>query len=284
MPSPAYGGGSTLSDARRRADCIHSLSCLLAKELEDLDRPHCKRYSSDVYQGPDGDVSQQFLADAARSQYHIAGLSYRFQPKGEEASSAFAERLAGTVRRCLGVEGDEAQRRTALMRFATLLLSQAGLALVGLACPGPQIAPSGGTRSITYELARVGTDDDGTGWELQARFRAEGFTEYMEATELADMPRSCSPESCIERGCVVHLRLDERAPAGIKVRVQNIVDSVTLFDDMGLIIEFPQAVVEDRSLTKSGLLVFASWFSCCTSRDKGEYPSLGPLQLVQMRT
>merc|ERR1719330_185268 len=164
-------------EAQRR---IEALTALIRGELLDLEKPAGQRRCGDRYMGPAEDVSQVFLADSHRASYRIEHVDYCYangSGDGAECSAtdpdktaAFGARLAAIVRQCIGAEGDETSPRVGLMRITTMLLSQAGQALVGAACRGPQLALSGGDRIIRYELEKVTNGQEG--WLVQVIFVA----------------------------------------------------------------------------------------------------------------
>ena len=222
---------SGLRAAERRAERARRLARVLKDELEDLARPPEARRCGDAYLGPHGMVSQQFLVDAHRAQYRVAGESFCFDGNAEATEAgrrrvdAFGERLAAAVCDCLGASGGAARERAGLVRLATMLLSQAGLALVGMACLGPQLAISGGERTISYELKREGL---GERWDIQVGFLASGFREYFEAGGGGVEPVKCSPASSLRTGCAVRLAICRGAPHGISIDVRDVVEDVAV--------------------------------------------------------
>jgi len=218
------------------------LQSLLVAELEDLTRPPDERHSRDFYSGPNESVSQQFLNDAHRSQYCIAGVDFCFAGSTEPCT-LYADRLVGAVLRCLEADGDDAERRIGLTRFATMLLSQSSLALVGAAIKGPHLALSGGGRSVSYELECVAPSC----WVLRAEFRAGGFNEYLHVGECS--PKPCSEQSSLRRGCAIRLALDQSAVLGVAVEVQSVTDCLMLLDSAGEIIKLEELCSMESSDT-----------------------------------
>lgn len=253
-----------------------ALAALLQGELEDLARPAAARRCGDQYSGPDEAVSQQFLADAHRACYWVAGVRYCFDEAESQAepSEVFADRLALAVQTCLGPcaeagasrawAGSGRRPRVLLTRLATMLLSQAGLALVGAAVLGPQLALSGGERAITYELVRA----EGGGWDLQVDFLATGFHEYMEARAEVGAPCPCSPCSSLRRGCSFHIMLVEAAPAGVAAEVNCITDFVAVFDTSGRAVHFEDRPEDEVAATDSWWPLspsISSWFAAASA-------------------
>lgn len=252
-------------ETARQALRLAALSKLLELELEDLalvGSPTARRFG-DNFGGLHQEVSQQFMVDAHRANYRVDEVDFCFSgdptafgdgrrsvcdagaPDDADADDvtppAHARRLAHAVRSCLGASGAAAQDRVVLMRLATTLLSQAGLALVGMACRGaPQLALSGGDRAILYDLRRAAANghpaEDGP-WEVRICFRATGFGEYLQAGSRMEAPCPCSTESGLERGCTVRLWLDAKLASGVAFEVSDLVDRLDLLDLDGVPIQ-----------------------------------------------
>lgn len=270
-------GDNTVERNRRVAE----LGRLLQAELQDLELPPAERKCGDVFEGPDEDVCHQLLADAFRANYSIDQVDFCYNSSGgsvggscsssprnfggsveggsESATAAFASRLADAVRRSLGANGEDGKRRTGLMRIVSMLLSQAGLALVGSACRGPHLALSGGDRICRYELD---CDLLRGGWVLRMTFLAEGFTEYIDACALDEDPQPCLPTSMQRRGCVVHLSLHDGLPSGVQAVVDEVVDTLRLLDSEGRPVELQQPPKDAaaHSLQQQKMTQSSSWW------------------------
>lgn len=213
-------------DAKRTKQ-IDTLSHLLNGELGDLAKPPDARRSPDVYHGPDETVNHTLLADAPRAKYWISGVEYSRAKL--DAVDEIVENLVRAVRECLEAVECRTRERATLMRFVTMLLSQAGFALLETACD-TRLALSGGKRNVIYELDRAGEG----AWTLRAHFFANGFLEYFDARAgSSSSPQQCSPSSFLRRGYEIQIRLDERSADGISVELLDLTDCVNIFDKSG---------------------------------------------------
>eukprot|EP00927_Polykrikos_kofoidii_P065923 TRINITY_DN61616_c0_g1_i1.p1 TRINITY_DN61616_c0_g1~~TRINITY_DN61616_c0_g1_i1.p1 ORF type:complete len:414 (-),score=80.56 TRINITY_DN61616_c0_g1_i1:83-1324(-) len=218
--------------AEQRASVRLALfSSLLKGELEDLAKPPGARRTGDTYSGQHGFVCDQLLMDAHRAEYYVAGSKVKLG--AGEICCDFAERLVVAMQRCLGLdtnpEGSCEPNRLILARMTTMLLSQAGMALLDTSCLETTVALCGGERCVSYELVGLGSD----AWELRGVFIAEGFREFFEVGAGADAPQKCSPKSSMTRSFVVRLALDDEAPFGVAVDVRMITNDVALLDLTG---------------------------------------------------
>lgn len=230
------------------AVAIHGLSELLREELANIVQPPEARCRGDVYVGEDGAVNQQFVLDAPRSHYCIASVDYRFL-EGTGSRDMFVNNISVAVRTCIGsLEKGASQSRLNLTKIVTLLLSQAGLALVDRACTGPILALKGGDRRTTYELTQVGE----SAWEIDINFKADKFDAYAGANDEDAEPKECSEASSLNRGCTILLRVDDSELSGVAAIVRAVREDIAVLDLEGKPVRF-----EDRQIATQGGL---SWW------------------------
>lgn len=175
----------------RRGDVVRALSttalysALAMQHLLELDRanfhlPAAQRRSEDRY--VDG-VCEQFLLDAPRSRYVVAGEVLHF-PEAHaagETQQAFASRLTSAVRR---------EAPAGMVSVVTTAMSQSGLAALERASMC-NAAVSGGQQTVEYTLRADPANPKGALVTLQVDKR--GFREYLMAQYDEPMPSdACS--------------------------------------------------------------------------------------------
>lgn len=250
----------------RKAKQIDALGLLLKGELGDLAKPPNSRRSPDVYHGLDETVNHTLLADAPRAKYWIAGVEYSRAKL--EVIDDIVGNLVKAVRECLEAVDCRTQERATLMRFVTMLLSQAGFALLETACD-TRLALSGGKRSVIYELDRAGEG----AWVLRAHFFASGFLEYFEAhAGSSSSPQPCSPSSFIRRGYEVKIGLDEGSAEGVSVELLDLTDCVNIFDKSGRLTDLQAPQEEAHQTTEADASVgsMLSWWASVPSSILGD--------------
>eukprot|EP00930_Biecheleria_cincta_P051289 TRINITY_DN36442_c0_g1_i1.p1 TRINITY_DN36442_c0_g1~~TRINITY_DN36442_c0_g1_i1.p1 ORF type:complete len:284 (+),score=42.86 TRINITY_DN36442_c0_g1_i1:42-893(+) len=234
--------------AGSNAEAIRGLSELLKEELENIAHPPDGGSRGDVYVGEDGAVNQQFVLDAPRSHYVIASTDYRFI-EGTDSRDVFVKNISDAVRTCTGsLEKGASQSSLNLTKIVTLLLSQAGLALVDRACTGPILALKGGDRRTTYELTQVSESM----LEIDIHFSANKFDAYADANHEDAEPRKCSEASSINRGCSILLKFDDSEVSGVAATVKAVWEDIAVLD-----LEGKPVRLEDRRIATQGGL---SWW------------------------
>lgn len=223
------GQGCKLDEAGAK---MRVLKAILSEELANIAKPPGARSGSDVFVGEHKDVNQQFLSDCHRSLVRIANVGF-VQDHGED-EDVFADRLITHLRWCLRADGAGAERQALLMRLVTTLLSQAGMALLTMACSGAQLALSGGQRRSVYQLQPGGHHS----WKIKLDFFASCFQEVLQPEVGFGGPISCRPTSSIKRGCALAVELEDTSPGGIRLDVLELSESTVILDPQGDEISF----------------------------------------------
>lgn len=205
---------------------IVGMQHFLQVDIEDLSLPEGERRSEDTFAGTCGHISEQMLLDAPRSTFAVDGEEFDFsreqvrtgasmQRSAQEVlrlQRAFTERLADTVRSCLG-----GSPPPLLLRAVTTAMSQSGLANVERACETPHVAVCGGEQLVKYDLRATGGSGRGP-WDLRLAVNKAGFEQCIvcspptspgEQPEMDPTPRTCGPASSIAKSCTVRFRVSD---------------------------------------------------------------------------
>jgi hypothetical protein len=174
---------------KRREDLLRSMtkltlySVLLMQHLLDLDvanvrLPLQQRCSEDTYD--DDGVNQQFLLDAARSRYVVAGEVFDFAKAcALEPQRVFTNRLVAAVLQT--VPG-------CLVSLVTTAMSQSGCAALERASLHECVV-AGGKHEVEYTLV-----SDGYGATVTLQVSKHGFREFFTCSS-GDDPCTCDPGS-----------------------------------------------------------------------------------------
>lgn len=206
-----------------------ALQHFISLDIEDLTLPAAQRRSSDSFEGPHADVSEQFLKDATRGEFRVCGEEFNFLALSEIASTRsevdtaqlerlsadFTERLVDALRRGLG--GIPAPL---LLRAVTMVMSQSAMAHLERACCSPPVVVSGGDQTVRYVLEAHGEGE----WEVQLDFRRSGFSQAFVYPEqnggAAEPPKhvsGCLPGSIVARSCAMRVRIEDDGDVTVDV-------------------------------------------------------------------
>lgn len=189
-------------------------------DIEDLSLPANEKRNSDAFAGPDGNICEPFLQDAARcSSIAVDGRKFSFhsrcsrhgitaQKNPEEVRKlrqAFMDDLANAVVKSLSKKG---QANPLLVRAVTSAMSQSGLASVERACYSSQVIVSGGEQNVRYKL--VAREDDC--WDVTLSVKKVSFDQCIICSQFFEDPATvpCNPKSSVSKACTIRFS----APAG----------------------------------------------------------------------
>jgi len=225
-----------------------ALQHFLEVDMADLHLPPEQRCSEDQYfeRAPLEDVCMQFLMDVTRGVYIVEGSRYDFEDvlaksglKIEEESllveqlkEDFSYKVAGDVRRrlCDSDAGQLAESQAGynvLVRGATSLLSQSGLANLERACES-HLVVSGGEQELIFELKRG--PGESPCWDVILSCEKLNFTSFMSTEGAETRFFQCSSSSRIWRSAVIRLTVEEKYPP-LSIEVLELRCEMDIVDD-----------------------------------------------------
>jgi hypothetical protein len=188
-------------------------------DAEDLVLPEYKRRTCNSFDGPFENVADQFLADATRSEFHIAGEKFDFAAELEASnlsmdedpdaverhSEQFTARLVSALRQGLGGNPDKT-----LLQIVSTLMSQSGMASLERSCTSALVVVSGGEQIVRYDLTALSE----FAWEIKLSMQKSGFSQAFvhESADLHAEPRlvaNCLPDSIVGKSCTLRITLQD---------------------------------------------------------------------------
>jgi hypothetical protein len=220
---------------RLTMDALYSvlmMQHLLDLDVENLRLPAKLRRSEDTYD-QDG-VNHQFLLDAARSRYVVAGEVFDYsKARDVEKQPTFTARLVAAIR---------STAPSSLVPHVTTAMSQSGCAALERASLRG-CAVAGGSQKVEYTLAPSG--EHGSGAVVTLEVRKQGFREYQTASG-SDESFECDSGSSIIRKAKVFFSSN-----GI-VDVIDFNEDIEFFQDGILVphdalLDLPDSLMSSRS-------------------------------------
>ncbi|CAL1126085.1 unnamed protein product [Cladocopium goreaui] len=248
---------------REQLQRLVALQHFLEVDVADLHLPAEQRCSEDQYfeRAPLEDVCMQFLMDVTRGVYILEGSRYEFEEvlakSGlnieeesllvEQLKEDFSHKVAADLRRRLvessaGKLAENQAGYNVLVRGATSLLSQSGLANVERACDA-QLVVSGGDQELIFELKRA--EDEAESWDFILTCEKTNFNGFMSTEGGETRFFHCSSNSRIFRSAVVRMTVEEKYPP-LSIEVLELRSETELLDEMDQPISWHR--VEDRRL------------------------------------
>ncbi|CAK9082851.1 Hypothetical protein (Fragment) [Durusdinium trenchii] len=228
---------------------LAALQHFLEVDIADLHLPPEQRCSEDEYleAAPLQDVCSQFLMDVTRGVYIIEGQRFDFEEvleqsglriedeplRVEELKENFSQKVAAEIRQRLrqspaGKTAESEAGYNVLVRGATSLLSQSGLANLERACDA-RVVVGGGDQELIFELKPC---ENEAAWDFLLCCEKMNFENFMVAgPDGSNQFFQCGTGSRIFRSTQIRLTVEPKYPP-VSIEVLELRSEMDLLDEL----------------------------------------------------